>query len=142
MQEDAAARWDLFVSNGRAYFYANSKPYGCVDSSKIAGIAPGNATPFIPTGPVSVSFGDREYHPQAEVQELCSTNTFLCRHSNIETIQRYDYFGYSSHQKVAVNHAGQFSAGPNASWDEEVIPCNSLIFDLNQSNGPLSAERR
>lgn len=144
MQEDAAVRWDLYVSKHKIYFYANSKAYGCVNTTTVAGIKSGDNTPHIPTGSVNVSFGDRLYHPEAETGELCATNSFLCRHSNFETSRRYDYFGYSSNQSVTVNSSGQFNAGSDgttATWDESVIPCNSVIFDNDQNGGTLNPEQ-
>ncbi|MGH9822301.1 MAG: fibronectin type III domain-containing protein [Blastocatellia bacterium] len=93
MQEDTPVRWDLYVSKDRVYYYANSKPYGCVRTLNMAGVLAGDVTPHIPTGNVVVAFGDRIYHPQAETGELCATNSFLCKHSGVETIRRYNYFG-------------------------------------------------
>ena len=114
-QDDRSARFDLFVSTQKVYVFLDSLPYGCVDlthrtTKDVAGnvISPAPAPP--PAGPVSVMFGDVNYHEGAENGYFQIYSSFHLNHELFESIRAYDYIAFSSN----------VSAPP---WNESVLPC-------------------
>lgn len=92
---DLPTRFDLFLSSKRAYIILDRKPYGCVDLP----------TAGIPTGDVTVTFGDVLYHSDAD-----SPLGFHKNHLQYDTERHFDNLGFSSGV-----------AAPD--WDMQRLPC-------------------
>jgi hypothetical protein len=98
---DLSTRFDIFVSSKRAYVFLDGDPYGCAElpASKV------------PTGPVTVTFGDVLYHSGADD----NTFAFHKKHLQIETRRHFDNLGFKS--------------GLGApTWDEARFPCVAQAF--------------
>ena len=120
MQDDRSMRLDVFLSTQKAYVYVDARPYGCVDlahrsSTSLTGtvITPAPRPP--PAGPVTVAFGDVEYHAGAEPDYFTLFSPFHLNHELYETVRHFDYIAFKSN----------VSAPP---WDEVASPCTTRLI--------------
>jgi hypothetical protein len=97
---DHRVRFDVFVSSARAYLFLEGKPYGCADLP----------TSSVPTGEVSVTWGDILYHSSVD-----GTFAFHRDHMQIDQRRIYDNLGFSSGV-----------AAP--AWDHARLPCQPPIM--------------
>ena len=99
---DRATRFEVYVSNARAYLLLDGEPYGCVDLPATG----------VPLGPVTITFGDVLFH------------------SNNDQLQFYDYpraYLYHDTQRHFDNLG--FKSGVAAPpWDAARLPCVSGFF--------------
>ncbi len=96
---DHRVLFDVYTSSKRTYLFLDGQPYACADLP--AGT--------VPTGPVTVTWGDVLYHSQVDHNFAFHTN-----HMQIETRRHFDNLGFSSGV-----------AAP--SWDETRLPCAAPI---------------
>ena len=96
---DHRALFDVYTSNARMYLFLDGQPYACADLP----------TADVPTGAVTVTWGDVLYHSQVEHDFAFHTD-----HMQIETRRHFDNLGFSSGV-----------AAP--AWDETRLPCASPI---------------
>jgi hypothetical protein len=99
---DRSTRFEVYVSTARAYVLLDGAPYGCFDLPAAG----------VPTGPVSVTFGDTLFH---------------------SAIDQLQFFGYmrDNLQHDAQRHWDNlgFKSGVAApAWDEARMPCTSQLF--------------
>lgn len=120
LQDDRLTRFDLYLSTQRAYVYLDAKPYACVDlAHRKANGADG--APIVPTptpppaGPVTVTFGDVQYHAGAESGYFEIYSPFHLEHMLYETIRHFDYVGFKSNE-------------PQPPWDEVAFPCITQMY--------------
>jgi hypothetical protein len=120
LQDDRSLRFDLFLSTQKAYVFLDSLPYGCADlANRKTVLASGAAIDPPPTpptaGPVTVSFGDVEYHAGAESGYFQIYSPFHLAHQLYETVRHFDYIAYSSNV-------------PAPPWDEHAHPCATQMY--------------
>ncbi len=96
---DHRVAFDVYTSSQRTYLFLDGKPYACAD------LPAGD----VPTGPVTVTWGDVLYHSQVDHNFAFHTN-----HMQIETRRHFDNLGFSS-------------GVPAPSWDETRLPCAAPI---------------
>jgi hypothetical protein len=96
---DRSTRFDVYVSTQRAYLFLDGQPYGC-GNLPAAGV---------PSGPVTVTFGDVLYHSDAD-------HTFLYTGAKLqhETRRHFDNLGFKS-------------GVPAPPWNEARFPCRSTL---------------
>jgi hypothetical protein len=92
---DHRVLFDVYTSSARTYLFLDGAPYGCADLP--AGT--------VPTGPVTVTWGDVLYHSQVE-----HDFAFHADHMQIDTRRHFDNLGFSS-------------GVPAPAWDETRLPC-------------------
>jgi hypothetical protein len=92
---DHRITFDVYASTKRVYLFLDHTPYGCAD------LAAGS----MPSGPVTVTWGDVLYHSAVD-----HTYAFHTAHLQIETRRHFDNLGFSS---------GVAAPG----WDESRLPC-------------------
>ncbi len=97
---DRGTRFDVYASTKRVYMFLDEKAYGCADLP----------TAGVPTGPVTVTFGDVLYHSDAD-----EVFAFTKAHMQYETRRHYDNLGFKS-------------AVSAPSWDEARLPCVSHLY--------------
>jgi hypothetical protein len=124
-QDDRSVRYDIFVSTQKVYVYLDTLPYGCVDlTNRTSKDAAGNAinpTPVpLPAGPVSLVYGDVNYHEGAEIGYFQAYSPFHLNHEVYETTRNFDYIGYSSN----------VGAPP---WNENIQPCVTQMHQGDDS---------
>jgi hypothetical protein len=114
-QQDDSARYELYLSTKHAYVFFEGQPYGCADLANRTSVDPSGAplvpNPVaVPTGAVSVSFGEAVYHLGAEYGVYNIWSPFVTAHSPAANLRHYDYFALKS--------------GVSApAWDETRFPC-------------------
>jgi hypothetical protein len=92
---DRSTTFDVYASSKRIYLFLDGEPYGCAD-------LPASG---VPSGPVTVTFGDVLYHSGVD-----NLFTYELNHSKIETRRHFDNLGFKS--------------GVDApSWDSNRFPC-------------------
>jgi len=96
---DHRAVFDVYTSNARTYLFLDGQPYACADLP----------TASVPTGDVTVTWGDVLYHSQVD-----QTLAFHADHMQIETRRHFDNLGFSS-------------GVPAPPWDEKRLPCAAPI---------------
>jgi hypothetical protein len=94
---DRRTRIDLFLSSRRAYLLLDAQPFACVDLPESG----------VPSGEVSVTFGDVLYHSGVD-----HVRGFHARHMLTETERNFDNLGFSS-------------GVPAPAWDEGRFPCRA-----------------
>ena len=100
---DRQTRFEAYMSTERAYLFLDGRAYGCVDLPDSG----------VPSGEVSVTFGDVLYH------------------SGVDDLQHYDYYK-SKYQQVTRRHFDNlgFKSGVSApAWDESRFPCVSSLSE-------------
>lgn len=118
---DAPVRYDLFVSNSRAYILVNNKPYACANLTNTTGVAP---APIPPTGAVTVTYGDVLYHSGADGNwSVKMAGSYINRHQQNVASRHFDNLGFSS------------GVGAPA-WDEQRIPCSSTMTTADFDPSP------
>ncbi len=96
---DHRATFDVYASTKRVYLFLDGRAYGCADMPAAG----------VPSGPVTVTFGDVLYHSGVD-----NTFQFHRKHMQVETRRHFDNLGFSS--------------GVTApSWDESRLPCAAPI---------------
>ena len=124
-QDDRSARFDVFASTQKVYVFLDSLPYGCVDiahktAKDVAG-SPINPVPASPSaGPVTVMFGDVNYHEGAEGGYFQLYSSFHMKHELFENLRNFDYVGFSSNV-------------PAPPWNESVQPCATQMHQGDDS---------
>jgi hypothetical protein len=98
---DRATRWDLFVSTRRAYLLFDGEPWGCADLPAAG----------VPSGPVTVTFGDVLYHSGVDVHLFA----YHQEHMKVFSRRHFDNLGFKSGV-----------AAP--AWDESRFPCVSKLI--------------
>ena len=96
---DHRVLFDVYASTTRAYLFFDRQPYGCADLP----------TPAIPSGPVTVTWGDALYHSAVD-----HTFAFHTAHMLVEQRRHFDNLGFSS-------------GVPAPTWDETRLPCAAAI---------------
>ncbi len=96
---DHRVLFDAYASTQRIYLFLDGKPYACANLP----------TPAIPTGPVTVTWGDVLYHSAVDY-----TFAFHAAHMQIEQRRHFDNLGFSS-------------GVPAPGWDETRLPCAAAI---------------
>ncbi|MBP9114563.1 MAG: hypothetical protein KBF88_17230 [Polyangiaceae bacterium] len=97
---DKSTRFDVYASTGRAYLFIDQKPYGCADLP----------TAKVPSGAVTVTYGDVLYHSGVDEPVLAGQLPFLKTYQLTETKRHFDNLG--------------FKAGVAApAWNETILPC-------------------
>jgi len=96
---DHRVKFEVYASTQRVYLFLDGTPYACATM-------PGSG---VPTGPVTVTWGDALYHSAVD-----HTYAFHTAHMQIETRRHYDNLGFSS---------GVAAPG----WDESRLPCAAPI---------------
>lgn len=91
--------FDVYASNARTYLFLDGQPYACADLP----------TADVPTGAVTVTWGDVLYHSQVDQNFAFHTD-----HMQIETRRHFDNLGFSS-------------GVPAPAWDETRLPCAPAI---------------
>jgi hypothetical protein len=91
--------FDVYTSNARTYLFLDGQPYACANLP----------TASVPTGAVTVTWGDVLYHSQVD-----QTLAFHADHMQIETRRHFDNLGFSS-------------GVPAPPWDEKRLPCAAPI---------------
>jgi hypothetical protein len=92
---DRSTKFDVYLSTQRAYLFLDGEPYGCQDLP----------TSGVPSGSVSVTFGDALYHSGAD--ELF---TFHEENQKVFAKRHFDNLGFKSDADVP-------------GWDETRFPC-------------------
>ncbi len=95
---DRSTTWEVWASSHRVYLYLDGKPHGCADLP----------TTGIPTGSVSVTFGDVLYH--SGVDSMDNLSTFVGKHGQLESHRHFDNLGWKN------------GAAPPP-WNETLFPC-------------------
>lgn len=93
---DQQVRFEVYASTSRAYLFLDGHPYGCMD-------LPASG---VPTGEVTVAFGDVVYHAGAETPH----SDFLDTRDQGVSIRHFDNLGFRS-------------GVPGPTWDEARLPC-------------------
>jgi hypothetical protein len=96
---DHRVLFDVYTSDARLYLFLDGAPYACADLP----------TGTVPTGAVTVTWGDVLYHSQVDHDFAFHTD-----HMQIETRRHFDNLGFSNGV-----------AAP--SWDETRLPCVAPI---------------
>jgi hypothetical protein len=96
---DHRVLFDVYTSTRRAYLFLDGAPYACADLP----------TADVPSGPVTVTWGDVLYHSQVDHNFAFHTD-----HMQIETRRHFDNLGFSS-------------GVPAPQWDEARLPCAAPI---------------
>jgi hypothetical protein len=115
MQTDDSARYELYLSTKRAYVLFEGQPYGCADLANRTSVDP-MGLPLVPnpvavpTGAVTVSFGEAIYHLRVEYGVGNTWSRFVTEHSPVANLRHFDYFAVKS----------GVVAPP---WDESRFPC-------------------
>jgi hypothetical protein len=115
MQTDDSARFELFLSTKRAYVLFEGQPYGCADLANRTSVDP-QGQPLVPnpiavpTGAVTVSFGEAVYHLAAEYGVGNIWSRFVTEHTPVANLRHFDYFAIKS-------------GVPAPAWDEARFPC-------------------
>jgi hypothetical protein len=94
---DRSAHFDVYVSTKRAYLFLDGQPYGCANLPAAG----------VPSGPVTVTFGDVLYHSDAD-----HTFLFTGQHLQREMRRHFDNLGFKS-------------GVPQPPWNEKRFPCNA-----------------
>jgi hypothetical protein len=89
----------VFASQSRAYLFLDGQPYACANLP----------TQAIPSGPVTVTWGDALYHSAVD-----HTYAFHTVHMLVEQRRHFDNLGFSS-------------GVPAPAWDETRFPCAAPI---------------
>jgi hypothetical protein len=92
---DHRIKFDVYTSSARTYLFLDGQPYACADLP----------ASVVPSGPVTVTWGDVLYHSQVDHNFAFHTD-----HMQIETRRHFDNLGFSSGV-----------AAP--AWDETRLPC-------------------
>jgi hypothetical protein len=95
---DRSTRFDVFTSSKRMYLFTDGQASGCVDFPSTG----------IPTGDVTVTFGDALYHSGAD-----EVHTFFKTYQLTHAHRHFDNLGFKS-------------AAPEPRWDAEALPCVSF----------------
>jgi len=95
---DVSTRFEVYASTKRAYLLLDGKPFGCVD-------LPAKG---VPSGAVSVTFGDVLYHSDAD--DMPGYASFVEKSSKFESHRHFDNLGFKHGM-------------PAPSWNEQVLPC-------------------
>jgi hypothetical protein len=96
---DQRVIFDVYASTKRLYLFMNNKPYACANMPEGA----------LPTGSVTVTFGDVLYHSGVD-----HVYEFHANHLQIDTRRHFDNLGFTS---------GLAEPG----WDETRLPCVAPI---------------
>jgi hypothetical protein len=96
---DHRVAFDVYASTQRAYLFLDGAPYACADLPSAD----------VPSGPVTVTWGDVLYHSQVDHNFAFHTD-----HMQIETRRHFDNLGFSS-------------GVPAPTWDETRLPCAAPI---------------
>ena len=96
---DHRVLFDVYASTQRAYLFLDGQPYAC------ANLPPGD----VPSGPVTVTWGDVLYHSQVD-----HNFAFHANQMQIDTRRHFDNLGFSS-------------GVPAPAWDETRLPCVAPI---------------
>jgi hypothetical protein len=96
---DHRIKFDAYLNTQRTYLFLDDKPYACANMPSSA----------MPTGPVSVTWGDVLYHSQID-----KNMKFHAAHLQLDTRRHFDNLGFSSGQ-------------PAPGWDESRLPCAAPI---------------
>ncbi len=98
---DRPTRFEAYVSSERAYLFLDGLAYGCVDLPSSG----------VPTGEVTVTFGDVLYH------------------SGVDLIEEYDYYReqFQHQTRRHFDNLGFKSGVPAPAWDEGRFPCTSRL---------------
>jgi hypothetical protein len=92
---DHSTRFDYFLSTKRVYVFSENAPYGCIDLP----------TAGVPSGEVTVTFGDVLYHSGVD-----AVFAFHETHQKIWAKRHFDNLGFKS-------------GVPGPGWDEKRFPC-------------------
>jgi hypothetical protein len=98
---DFGNRYEVYLSTKRAYVFFDGQPYGCAN-------LPASG---VPSGSVSVTFGDVLYHSGVD-----AVTPWMQDHRLVFTQRHFDNMGFKSGV-----------AAP--AWDEQRFPCTSTILD-------------
>jgi hypothetical protein len=91
--------FDAYLSTQRTYLFLDGKPYACANMPATG----------VPSGPVSVTFGDVLYHSQVD-----RVMKFHAAHLQLDTRRHFDNLGFTS-------------GVPAPGWDESRLPCAAPI---------------
>jgi hypothetical protein len=113
---DRTVRVDVWISTRRLYISLDDRPYACT-GLPARSVTDEKVYPGLPSGPVSVTFGDVLYHSGIDLTvsggaiPFADSFAFLLQNQLVYTQRHLDYFGFVSGV-----------SGP-ASWDESLFPC-------------------
>jgi hypothetical protein len=96
---DYRTLFDVYASTQRTYLFLDGQPYACANMPTVG----------VPSGPVTVTFGDVLYHSAID-----QTFAYHKAHLQYETRRHFDNLGFSS-------------GVPAPAWDESRLPCASPI---------------
>jgi hypothetical protein len=97
---DHRVAFDVYASTKRVYLFLEKQPYACVDLPAAG----------VPSGPVTVTYGDVLYHSGADDNLM----GFHDQHMKIEMRRQWDNLGFSSGKPAPI-------------WDETRLPCRAPI---------------
>lgn len=100
---DHSNRYEIYVSTRRAYIFLDGKPYGCAELP----------TAGVPSGPVTVTYGDVLYHSGVD-----KVFDYTGRRRLLDAFRHFDNLGFKS--RVAA-----------PAWNETRFPCTPHLLDNN-----------
>jgi len=104
---DRTVKFDAYVSNERVYVLLDDVPYSCTN---LPSKADDGMVHAMPTGAVTVTFGDVLYHSGVDLDYVGMNYQFHKKHMQVMTRRHFDNLGWKSGV-----------AAPT--WDEGRLPC-------------------